>query len=88
MSGLPRGGTPVRELICEGLGYCCPWCFFQLFPSSREAALRLGCTRRAVNKEKARREGCPGREGCLRESIPALERAVQQRRQRLSEQQD
>lgn len=75
----------VRELICDGLGYCCPWCFFQLFPSSSEAALRLGCTKRAVNYEKARTKECAGREPCLREAIPALERVVQKRRQECSD---
>lgn len=75
---LRRGGVPVAELITEGLGYCCPHLFFTLFPSTRAAAVRLGVTKRAINKQKARSE-CTGCAGCQWGKLKALERAVQQR---------
>ena len=43
----------VRVLITQGLGYCCPWFFFQHFRRPGIIADRLGVTKRAVQYLKA-----------------------------------
>lgn len=55
----------VRILITQGLGYCCPWFFFQHFRQTGLIAARLGVTERAVRYAKARVDDGEGRcEGC------------------------
>ena len=49
------GRITVDSMLCEqGLGYCCPWFFFQHFRHCATIADRLGVTVRAVQYAKAR----------------------------------
>lgn len=49
------GQPTIRSLICEGgLGYCCPWFFFQHYRNCEVIADRLGVTSRAIRLAKAR----------------------------------
>ena len=61
---------PLRTLVTQDLGYCCPWMFFTLFTSAQLVADRLGCTRQAVtNWQRACREGdlkCEKMKECLK----------------------
>lgn len=70
-SGIMR--SLIRTLITEGMGYCCPWAFFQFFRRSGEIAARLGVTVRTVQlaKKKVREkewicERCPK---CMRPQV-------------------
>lgn len=56
---------PTVAALIRSLGYCCPWLFFQLFPSTALAALRLGVDPRSIRREKTRAAaGCEGCRGC------------------------
>ena len=64
------GNVTVRSLLCEGgLGYCCPWFFFQHFRHSETVAARIGVTSRAIRLAKARvdsgEDKCEGRANCM-----------------------
>lgn len=63
----------LRELICEGLGYCCPYAFFKLYRRTAVIATRLGCSKRAVQEWKARFRACEisceNRENCLQSAL-------------------
>jgi len=63
----------VRNLIVYGLGYCCEWFFFQHVKQTGMIALRLGVSKRQVQKAKARvRDGestCTGCPTCMKNRI-------------------
>jgi len=78
------GNITVRSLICEeGLGYCCPWFFFQHYRHSETIAERLGVTSRAIRIAKARvdndEDKCEGKPGCLHTRITLEGNRRQQR---------
>lgn len=60
----------LHYLITHGLGYCCPWFFFQLFRSTITVAERLGVTTRAVRALKSRVDNhectCEGNPRCMK----------------------
>jgi len=45
---------PTEKLITSknGLGYCCPWLFFQLYKDTAVVAARLGVHKSTVNRAK------------------------------------
>jgi len=58
----------VRNLICEGLHYCCPWVFFEWFRKVPQATIceRLGVQERAVRRLKNDPATvCEKKKGCL-----------------------
>lgn len=66
----------VRLLVCDreqGLGYCCPYVFFSLYPSTSLIAARLGVTTRAVRYYKAQLKAgdlrCEERSNCMKSWI-------------------
>jgi hypothetical protein len=65
---------PVPSLI-SSLGYCCVAAFFARNQDTMLIALRLGVSKRAVRRWKARakagKEVCRGKEGCLRARLEA-----------------
>jgi len=69
----PKRATFAR-LVCDGLGYCCPYGFFR-FGSRRTGAIaaRLGLSDRAIRYQKATfRAGnmvCAGNANCLKEAL-------------------
>lgn len=44
----------IPDMILNDLGYCCLQRFFLLYPSPTQIAIRLGVTKRAVCKVKAK----------------------------------
>ena len=54
----------IFSLITEDLGYCCPWRFFLLYPSTSLIAARLGVSSRAVRN--ARRRVVQGQGRCAK----------------------
>lgn len=42
-----------KSLVCQGLGYCCPFAFLSLFHSTGKIADRLGVAPRTVRVHKA-----------------------------------
>jgi hypothetical protein len=71
----------------EGLGYCCPWLFFQLFPSTGLVARRLGFSERRVYEAKieARAAGCGHCAGCANPHLAELKRRAAEVRARTEE---
>lgn len=64
---------PIRTLICKGgLGYCCPWAFFELLWDRDTATMadRLGCGVRVIQVWRARWRDkeieCEGAANCMR----------------------
>ena len=69
-SQLPPGNrSPFEKLVCDGLGYCCPYAFLRLFRSTGHIAARLGQTPRNIrfwkNRYDAGQLECQHRAGCL-----------------------
>lgn len=60
----------VATLITDGLGYCCPWLFFQLYRKTSVIADRLGVTDRAVRYLKSKVDNhvctCEGHPHCMK----------------------
>lgn len=62
----------IKLLVTEGLGYCCLWAFFRLFPSRRETSLiadRLGVSDRAVRYARNNAGKCEKCKNCLFSTI-------------------
>lgn len=66
----PDNRAQFRTLVCEGLGYCCPYALFRVSRNSALIAARLGVTHRCVNIHKARFDDktyvCEENKDCLR----------------------
>ena len=65
----------TKQLITEGLGYCCEYAFFRLYKRTSLIATRLGISRQAVQyhrrKFKAGELHC---EDCAKCQIKAIRR--------------
>ena len=68
----------VRNLIVHGLGYCCPWFFFQCFRQTQVIADRLGCHKRTVRKLKSACDNelsvCENAGKCMKGHLPEVRR--------------
>lgn len=63
----------IKTLLCDGLGYCCPYAFFRLYKRTAMIADRLGVTPRAIRYWKAKyRAGelqCERKDRCMLAAI-------------------
>ena len=71
MTQLPNN-NPVpltQQLVCDNLGYCCPFFFFAYFPSASLVEARLGISKDTVlewqRKARTGRIACTGSPKCM-----------------------
>lgn len=59
----------AHRLITEGLGYCCPWAFFQFFHNNTLIAARLGVIPRTIRRVRGQHTECAKCTGCCAEIV-------------------
>lgn len=68
--------SPFEKLVCDGLGYCCPYALFRVTKRTGAIATRLGCTERTVRIWKAKFKSgelvCEKQPSCLLPHIRSL----------------
>lgn len=71
----PDRAPPLRQLVCDGLHYCCPFAFFAVMKKRDSSVIadRLGCQVRTVQEWRRRfRAGeiyCEKAEKCYYEQL-------------------
>lgn len=68
--------SQFEKLVCDGLGYCCPYALFRVTKQTGKIATRLGMTTRTIRIWKARFKSgeikCEHKEKCLLPHIRSL----------------
>ena len=72
----PDNRSQFEQLVCDGLGYCCPYALFRVTKRTGMIAARLGMTDRTVRlwkaKFKAKEIGCEKRPNCMLQQLRSL----------------
>jgi hypothetical protein len=65
--------SQFAELVCEGLGYCCPYAFLRVNRKTQEISDRLGMAKRTIRLWKAKYDDkeleCSKKSNCLLAAI-------------------